>query len=302
VIDHSGRFVTPTSTAGQLAVWDSAGRLIRTLGRAGAGPGELSALGALSIFTDGRGFLHIRDGSQRWSIFSADLAFVKSFPSAPIGGLPDVTLVLDDGTIVSSRWKGQLSREAFRIFSTAGELWRTIPVAAGRESGAILSDRVIAPSGTDRFWAASSAPNGQGYFLQLWRTNGELIRTLYRTGAKLATKPPAPPPRVSRLHVDASGLIIASVIVANADWTETARAGEASQSPSDRGLTPILEILDADSATLLLQAPMTVEHFRDIMPRGFISGHTMGYRPRQTIDDVPWMEVLSYRLAPLEPS
>ena len=80
VADARGRYwVTYPTSGGALIVFDSSGRLLRQVGRGGAGPGEFRFIGAMA--PSRRGVEIIDNAQLRWSTYDFNLEFRGSRPS-----------------------------------------------------------------------------------------------------------------------------------------------------------------------------------------------------------------------------
>ncbi len=105
LMDPSGRIFVSDLDASHVAVFDSLGRRLGTLGRSGEGPGEFRSPWTLA---QGRGdSIFVVDlALARVSVFAGDLSFVRSFrinPSWGIGFLEELT----DGTFLVTGYGGK---------------------------------------------------------------------------------------------------------------------------------------------------------------------------------------------------
>ena len=67
----------------RIAVYDSAGRLVRTVGRAGQGPGEFETI--THIVVTASDTVHVIEASGRHSLLSPELVFIRTLASLPAG-------------------------------------------------------------------------------------------------------------------------------------------------------------------------------------------------------------------------
>lgn len=100
--DRSGNLYILDSDAGHIAVVDTAGQLIRTVGKPGGGPGELQAPFGFAPLPDGR--LAVFDlGKQGFQIFDEQGAFLESVSVDLAQGSPGQRIaVRPDGRLVSA--------------------------------------------------------------------------------------------------------------------------------------------------------------------------------------------------------
>jgi hypothetical protein len=182
VRDARGRYLSVEARGFEavVAVWDSTGAFLQTIGRPGRGPGEFSAAGTMSLFTDSHGRIHVRDGGPDWSIFDEELRFVSKVPAAKIGGSFGSTIVFADGTVLAAHAVVGRRDHWFHVADLSGRTIRRFAPWADdprRHSG---YSRQVVRAGPDRFWAAPVQTDGTGYVLELWNTRGELLRVLRR--------------------------------------------------------------------------------------------------------------------------
>ena len=97
-----GSFFRTASAEGQVHKFDSEGKLLKSFGRQGQGPGDLQAPGALDVL-DGK-ILVVNDaGNQRLSLFDLDGNFLKIVKPVDGAGIPLSVLsltALDEGRVV----------------------------------------------------------------------------------------------------------------------------------------------------------------------------------------------------------
>lgn len=122
-----GHFVVVDQMLGNVKVFDGAGRLVRTIGRRGEGPGELGSPIDAAELEDGS--LAVLDyGNGRVSIFDADGDVLDEW-STPAGRFRSMEVTHDDRIVLG----GYLAEEAtspdaraVHIFSTDGQLERSL--------------------------------------------------------------------------------------------------------------------------------------------------------------------------------
>jgi hypothetical protein len=100
LLRDDGSFVVGNSATSELRVYDRAGRLLKAAGRRGAGPGEFGSINWLAALP-GDSLVVFDLRHHRFSIWTADGRFVRTFrpqslpgPVRPIGVLEDGSLLL----------------------------------------------------------------------------------------------------------------------------------------------------------------------------------------------------------------
>lgn len=280
-----------------ISIWDSRGRYLSSFGRAGEGPGELSARGALSLFIDGKDNLHVRDGAQGWSVFSPEQEFLRRVPANHMGGLPRTTIILDDGSAVAG--DGLLGRDRghyFRMADSTGALLRTFgPVKPGSTG---TGRRPITYAGGETFWAGPAEEGTDAYVLEEWGIDGELRRSLrrdvpwYRSTGNRETSP-----AVRQLHISQSGLLYVMVVRPTDDYARALRSGErVSREQRDLLTEVVLEVIDTRSGEMLASDVYPVSRARELFPRGLFRGSLVGYRYAENEGHLPFVEIIEVEL------
>ena len=301
VVDSHGRFITANAVGwpAVVSVWDARGRYQYSFGGEGEGPGEFSAMGALSLFIDSSDNLHVRDGSLRWSVFSPDHRFVRRAPADVMGGMEGTTVILDDGSALNSDGRGYRGGHHFRVADSSGELRSEFsPVGDGSAGRGF---RAIAYAGGDTFWAAPGEEGADEYMLEEWGTNGTLRRRLHRDvrwyqwrGSRETS------PSVQQLHVGPGGLLYVLL------WRQTAEYRREYQRARRRGervarelrdhLTEsVLEVIDARSGELLASEVIPVSEARRVLPRTLFRGSFLGYRYEDGQGE-PFVDIVEVKL------
>lgn len=299
VADSDGRFISANAPGwtSVISIWDSRGRYLSSFGREGDGPGELSSMGAMSLFIDGRDNLHVRDGAQAWSVFSPDQEFLRRVPANHMGGLRRTTIILDDGSAVAS--DGLLTRDRghyFRMADSTGALVRTFgPVNPGSLG---TGGRPITHAGGESFWAGPAQGGAGAYVLEEWGVDGELRRTLRRdvpwygrNGNREAS------PVVRQLHISQGGLLYVMVVRPTDDYARALRRGErVSREQRDLMTEVVLEVIDAKSGELLASDVFSASRAREVVPRGLFRGSLVGYRYVDNEGPLPFVEIIEVEL------
>jgi hypothetical protein len=311
-MDPTGRFFSGSSDPGTIAIWNADGSFVRTIGRPGAGPGELgTSPGALGPYFDAKGNLQVRDNGLMWTVFSKDLEFVRRFGVREFGGTWGYTAVLGDGSIISSKWMRTAPAHFFRIVDTLGHVAKSFGAVGDKEAqvyDANSSGRRIAYRGGQEFWAgpADDAPIG-GYDVELWSADGHRVKTLRRKAGWL--KEPVsrrwlqsnerrPSPWVEALHVGADGIIIIVLGVANDKWDEYA---DQELSPKEREAIQyeivdlVVEAIDPD-AGIVLATRVASGGAIQALPVDWFPGTNIGHRRTEAPDGSPERTIVRYRL------
>jgi hypothetical protein len=204
---------------GEIFVYDPKGRVVRTFGRAGEGPGEFSDQVSLVV---GQGdTLYVLDGPQaRLSVFTADGEFVRSFSVS--SQIRSYALV-DNGGLLFSRRSLEPEGSPFFLTSPDGDDLRPF----GRESSdpRSLNDYLVAPAHPGGFWTASV----WSYGLHRWRGPDVVEQTVTRevdwfppNGEYVEGMPFSVPaaPTLSHIWDDGNSRIWVYTVVADASWEE----------------------------------------------------------------------------------
>jgi hypothetical protein len=320
--DRSGRFYTATGQ-GSITVWDRSGNSIRTLGRAGNGPGEFGRTWAVA-HTDPTGRVYIRDDVGRWSIFGADLSFQRTSASIPMGFSPEFSTFIDDGLFLSAT---PMSADPDAASGDSGsffhvyDFWSSRARASGlperiRSFGAVPSaergvptwqlERPISYAGGQLFWAGPPSFVGRGYEIELWTVGGERIRTLRREigwfpkGAdKRAVRASegnavVRPAAVGSIHADGSGLVVVAVTVPNSAFKQPPGRRTPSQLRQDRDESQLayLEVIDADAGVVLAsEGPMRPSEFVSKVVSGFFPRSMTSYLFGTTQSGLPTVSI-----------
>lgn len=95
--DHRGNYIVKGNYATTLLVFDSTGRFLRTIGRAGSGPGEFRGIGSIAVGA-ADSLVVFEQESRRYTLLDANWKYVSS-NSLPLG--PELTsLMLPTGEFV----------------------------------------------------------------------------------------------------------------------------------------------------------------------------------------------------------
>ena len=97
-----GHYLSGTAAEGQFAVWDSAGALVRTVGRGpGEGPGEFRFVNGLTMLDDS--LVLVTTGLQNWHVYSVDGDFAGTTRSETTGGVGQA-VVTESGSVFGAAY------------------------------------------------------------------------------------------------------------------------------------------------------------------------------------------------------
>jgi hypothetical protein len=234
---------------GVIAEFDSAGGYVRTLGRRGAGPGELGTL-ARVLVSPGDTIVVIDDSNVRVQILSPEGRFVRAFP------LPSrfrSFAQLQAGDLVFYRTPADTGESVFLRVTTTGEERRrfggTTGVPLQIETG------IVSPARNGGAWTASLWK----YELSRWSASDSLELTLVRTVEWFPPNAPypddafvtrLPPPALAHIWEDDSGLLWAYTVRPDPRWTP---GGSRKASPEwyERTFDTRIEVIDPRRARLI---------------------------------------------------
>ena len=181
VRDSRGRFYAAYGSGygAQDFVHAPDGRVLRTIGRKGNGPGEFQSVGALIIGPADT--LHAFDAiARRWSVFSPEGEYVRS---APLPAVPHSAYALGNGDILINGTvrTAESIGLPLHILSSDG----AVRLSFGREQAvrrpdlSLLDLREIATPHDGRFWVLHM----NEYRLEEWSLDGRLLRAYERNPA-----------------------------------------------------------------------------------------------------------------------
>jgi hypothetical protein len=243
----------------------------------------------------------IRDNSWRVHRFDADYRFVSQ-TSATLADLHQhTTVILDDGRVLASQWPNRYADSYFRIagFGPGKPL----------EFGAVVGDasatpdmltRAIAYAGGKEFWAASGPSDPRGFVLERWSTDGALKQTItrapawFRVDARQRSSDRPESALIKSVHLDSSGLLIATTVVANASWRK-ARSIKDEDDNEQNWYDVYFDVFDTRTGRQLASERMVG---KDVLLRAALlfPGVNLGYRTGETADGEPYIDLVSYRL------
>lgn len=264
----------------RMAVFESDGTFLRTVGRGGGGPGEYDFISFLDL-TAGDTLRVVDVGHQRLSILSPTLDYVRSqrlelSVSTEIEFLPDGRMVTR--ALIGTDERGG---HPLHLLGQDGRIVRSFGAENPTYQRAYpeLYLRHIAIDSAGRgMWSAHRTQ----YTIELWDLQGQLVRRLVRTvpwfephreAGFRREEPESPPnPAVADLRVDAAGRLWVLLHVAGDRWREglgpvpdpygrPARTGVVSEHVY---WDTVIEVIDPDRAQLVASGRFNeyLEEFR----------------------------------------
>ena len=199
-------------------VFDSTGRLLRTLGREGEGPNEFRA--AEMVYATGDTAMIFDMGTRRMTFVAPPDAFLRTVPWQR---RPYTLVELTDGSFVIST--GDFSPgPAMMHIARDGRLRSEFGDAADQRTQE-GRHRVLAPSSDGGFWSARTTRRME---LQKWRAPGDLEATIPLSASwfrpydalQRPTKTDPPSPGVIAIWEDAQGMVWVVGMVAGERWAD----------------------------------------------------------------------------------
>ncbi len=304
VRDSRGRFYTANGGWGPvISVWNPHGEYVTSFGREGEGPGELSDRGMLDIFIDGEDRLHVRDGSQAWSVFSPQHEFLRRAPSHLMRGAQRTTVILGNGVALTSNDGYMTDRSRyFRLVDAAGALQETFgPVEEKMSRSRVSLERTLAYGGGDTFWAGPAVGDPRGYLLEEWGVDGVLRRAFRRETSWFDPGDEERRVGVEHLHIDDSGLLYIMVGRVTDDYAEAAkkarREGRRLSREERSALTEaVIEMIDTRTGELLASEAYPVSKARQLVPSHLFRAVKQGAVYREGPDGFPFVDIVSVEL------
>ncbi|MBX3131980.1 MAG: hypothetical protein KF689_01165 [Gemmatimonadaceae bacterium] len=276
VRDGLGRYLLKANFPTAISVFAPDGRFLRSLGRAGGGPGEFRGIGSLSVLP-GDSLVVFDWGSSRYSIFSPGLDFVTSGPLPLTPELSSLALrsgkFLFNHALFSPNEVGQ----PLHLVNRTGARERSFGSSTGvyRPDVPFLMSRAIAESRSGRVWAASRTE----YRIDLLNPEtGSIERTIRRdvpwfpSGMRPEPRGSAatlePKPFIFDVREDQAGRLWVLIAVADPQWRSAVRAPGAGDSHGtvtneQRYRDTVIEVLDTSAGRLLasVRLPQHIKQF-----------------------------------------
>jgi hypothetical protein len=239
-----------------IPVFDSTGKYLRSFGADGDGPGEARSI--VRILTMSGDSVMVVDGQlRRASVFSSDLAFVRSFV-LPVTPFEIVQFGTNSFVAVPN---GDRDQPPFRVFDRDG-----LPIAgfvAQPAADQPTPPHRISAGKSGRFW---SAPWGGEYLIEEWDSLGTRLHE-FRPASAWAVpyagyeqiSPEVPPQwALQGLWLDASGHVVVVAQVGDAEWAEGLGSPQMLEGRSvhpvidtDKAYDTLIEVIDAETGVVL---------------------------------------------------
>ena len=258
VRDARGRLLVGAFQAERLMVFDTTGRLVTTVGRKGAGPGEFGGGIPLIVRSRGDSVVAYDSRNRRLASFSAELEPGWTAPDVTSYGGGSLVALANGGFVRSGESGRGANRSAapLHLLDEAGNLVRSFgqDSADAATPGTMYPTLAASPDG--RVWAADRSR----YRLILWSTDGTPVRAIERrlewfpprtTSVRVSPQQP-PVPAIEAIHRDAQDRLWVLIRVGAADWA----AGLGTEQPGAHGpfypetepelvYETVIEVLDA---------------------------------------------------------
>ena len=288
-------YTTPQTGVGyQVVVRDKDGKVVRTIGRNGDGPGEFAKGQIPGVFIDAGDSVHVRHNPLLWSVFDSSGKFVRRMSNANMGFDFRTTTLLPDGTFLVSV-RSPMNVGYFNIVSRNGVTLKSFGAINAEDE---MDSHVSRPTaaGKTTFWAAARPGSAAGYSLEEWTFGGHPLRALFRETdwfpAGKTTEimwPHKPPPVIDAIHLDTAGILIVQMQVPKEPW----KVDESRPPKNDNELfIHRYEAIDTRSGKLLA----TVDSPDFYLPRGFFGSSREGFRPQDLQDGTRVHQIVSYSL------
>jgi hypothetical protein len=224
--DSRGFYFASNNDADKIIVYDSSGRFLRTIGRAGRGPGEFNSVHNLAA-GPGDTLYVFEPGGIGMTVISPEFEFVRRVkPSASLMAIEAVAL--DSGRFaVSGPTMNPASGFPMHVLTADGAFTSSFgadaPMAYREERGGDFLRWMVPGSQPGTVWAMSSTP----YQLELWHVAGQRLSTQVgrMPWAPVVDTTPPPmyseaPPRAYIITIgpDSTGLVYVYTAVADASW------------------------------------------------------------------------------------
>jgi hypothetical protein len=261
--DNAGNFLVPGDKSTSIGVFSPTGKFLRRVGRRGDRPGEFRTIGAMVI---GPGdSVHVFDsGLGRRTVF--DPTLTTAVRTIPVPRFGDVALAKDDAVLVSGHLPTRESAgQPLHLVGRDGGVARSFGAEnqtvniQGNESRRLY--RAITRARGGGFWVAPATE----YTIERWSDQFTRERVLRRSVDWFPPLPPdavlrspesdRPPTMLRSIWEEPSGLLLANLGVAAADWRATASGDEERPATAERDLSKyidtIIEAIDPRSGTVL---------------------------------------------------
>lgn len=288
--DSRGRYYT-SAGFGEVTVWGPDGKVLRSFGRLGGGPGEFKR-GILNLSVDPADNVYVRDNGLRWQVFSPDYVYLREAKANGMGIRQAAAAFIAPFTLLTSELPFGLVGHEFAIYDFSGKPASGTPVFApggagagstppfvrgfgkrGPEAGGHSTRNLNVPI-AGAFWAGPPDEGGRGYELQLIGLDGSVRRTIRRAvpwfkprsdvprprnevaedeHATESAMPPLPTAIIAARH-DGHGLLYVMTRVTSPRWgpgTGKAKDMQAQDAQILAALDFYVEVIDTDAGVVL---------------------------------------------------
>ena len=262
VRDSRGRYyIVPADGLTSIAVYDSAGRFLRTIGRSGSGPGEYSFIINAEVIA-GDSILALDASNGRLTVLSPSYGVVRSIPLR--SGFTRAFPLPGGQFLVNGRvGTPQSAGYPLHVIGPDGAVLRSFGAVNPRyyrERDQFNIRHVERGDGGD-VWVAHL----DRYEVELWSIDGKLQRTYRRDASWFPPRDystqrqlDAPPPPMGRaIWQDEAGRVWAISQVTSAEWKPQTRVGSSREQPmppfdvQDRNADAVVEVFDPATGALL---------------------------------------------------
>jgi hypothetical protein len=295
-VDSRNRYYVIDRGGTSVLVFDAGGKYVRTIGRAGEGPGEFRE--TITIELARNDSLMVFDfGTSRVTVYSPDHVLVRTI-RIPIIPNHRVALLPDGGfafaTNVRSR---ELVGYPVHLFSSTGQLQRSLGSDGNFDPTIPRSgDRIIAPASDGNLWVAHL----NQYVIEKWTPDGRRLDEIRRDvswfrpqSRPSVTRGPQPPPTtLSAIAEDSTGLLWVSVHQPKESWRDYLRPGVDHTMFDDGVMQTHIEAIDTRRGVAV--ATTLVPHEAHIFPRP-------GLMAILELDSAGYPVARAFRLSPCIP-
>jgi hypothetical protein len=281
-VDSRGYYyVAPAVGFAEIILYDAQGRFLRTLGRTGQGPGEFGHVLFLAIAPGDTLFAFDR-ALNRYSVFDAGHHHVRT---VTVPGRPESAVLQPMGRMILHAILPTADRAGLPLHRVLAS--GDIELSFGSTNPVVLPDRPTADLRKISL-AGDSVVSARRdrYDIELWTTDGKLIRTLernpdwFRPWEVDGFHPPdevRPQPFLRAIRADANRLWVL-ITVADANWKPSHPASRRERPlppPSEyrRFYDTILEVIDVRSNQLLASRRFD-QFFDDLVASNLLIEHT----------------------------
>lgn len=300
--DSRGRYYVSTAFhPGEILVYDSRGKYLRSVGRPGRGPQEFRRIFFMAVSAGDT--LHVFDvGNRGHSILSPSYQVVRS---NSIPGIVYDALVEENGTVILQAPVPRPETVGFpvHVVSPGGRILRSLGAADGRayrESDPGSEYRPLGHAGRGRIWISHL----NRYEVELWSTQGRHLKTFARdaswfrpwnTAPERSPVESRPRPAVVDVRQDREARLWVITSVADRNWKRgrVAGSGEEAKVPPvtemDRYFDTLVEVIDIRTGRLLKTARLPYRPFK------FLSGDLV-FRAVEDASGHTYVDILRVRL------